>query len=75
MSDITSQIDRPNGTRPTVGDQMLAALETLGAVALQWQRRASARRHLRGLDDDAVRDAGLSRADVAAEGSKPFWRP
>ncbi len=74
MSDFTSQIDRATGARQTFGGQALAALETVGAVVLQWQRRAGARRHLRSLEDYAVRDAGLSRAAVALEGAKPFWR-
>lgn len=36
--------------------------------------RAQSRRHLAGLDDRALRDIGLSRADVVRETDKPFWR-
>jgi len=32
------------------------------------------RRALQGLDDGALKDIGLSRADVEGELAKPFWR-
>jgi uncharacterized protein YjiS (DUF1127 family) len=41
---------------------------------LLWQERADQRAHLAGLDERALRDIGLSRADVARETSLPFWR-
>ena len=31
------------------------------------------RRHLSRLNDEALRDLGLTRADVAAECARPFW--
>ena len=43
-------------------------------LLLAWQERARQRRHLSGLGDQALKDIGLSRADVAGESSKPFWR-
>lgn len=43
-------------------------------LLLSWQERATERRHLSGLDDRALKDIGLSRADVAGESTKPFWR-
>ncbi len=43
-------------------------------LVLCWQERAMQRRHLSGLGDEALKDIGLSRADVAGESSKPFWR-
>ena len=42
-------------------------------VLLDWQERASQRHALASLDDRALRDIGLSRADVVRETSKPFW--
>ncbi len=42
---------------------------------LNWHERARQRRELQGLSDQMLRDIGLSRADVEAEASKPFWRP
>jgi uncharacterized protein YjiS (DUF1127 family) len=37
-------------------------------------RRARQRRDLAALSDHALRDIGLSRADVELEVGKPFWR-
>ena len=39
-----------------------------------WQERARQRHTLAGLDDRLLRDMGLSRADIAQESAKPFWR-
>lgn len=43
-------------------------------VLVAWQVRANERAALASLDDAALKDIGLSRADVAAEADKPFWR-
>ncbi len=43
-------------------------------VLFEWQERARERYHLESLDDHLLKDLGLSRADVAHEASKPFWR-
>jgi uncharacterized protein YjiS (DUF1127 family) len=44
-------------------------------LLLIWQQRARDRRQLEALSDRMLRDIGLTRADVFAEASKPFWRP
>ena len=44
-------------------------------LLLVWQQRARDRRQLQSLSDHMLRDIGLTRADVFAEASKPFWRP
>ena len=44
-------------------------------LLLIWQQRARDRRQLESLSDYMLRDIGLTRADVYAEASKPFWRP
>ena len=41
---------------------------------LAWLERARQRRQLQQLGDHMLKDIGLSRADVEAESSKPFWR-
>ena len=44
-----------------------------GTVRL-WRKRARERRELMSLDDRMLRDIGLSRGVIEAEGRKPFWR-
>ena len=44
-------------------------------VLLLWEERSSQRRALYCLDDRALTDMGLSRADVEHEWRKPFWIP
>jgi uncharacterized protein YjiS (DUF1127 family) len=39
-----------------------------------WRERARQRRQLQCLNDRMLRDIGLTRADVFAEASKPFWQ-
>jgi uncharacterized protein YjiS (DUF1127 family) len=43
-------------------------------LLLIWHERARQRRQLSSLNDHMLRDLGLTRADVMAETSKPFWR-
>jgi uncharacterized protein YjiS (DUF1127 family) len=50
-------------------------VEGLVTLLLTWQQRARDRRQLESLSDHMLRDIGLTRADVFAEASKPFWRP
>ena len=44
-------------------------------LLLIWRERAQQRRQLEYLNDHMLRDIGLTRADVFAEASKPFWQP
>jgi uncharacterized protein YjiS (DUF1127 family) len=39
-----------------------------------WQRRLADRRALESMDERMLRDIGVSRAEVYAETSKPFWK-
>ena len=43
-------------------------------LLLIWRERAHQRRQLSSLSGHMLRDLGLTRADVMAESSKPFWR-
>ncbi|MDH0748153.1 DUF1127 domain-containing protein [Pseudomonas sp. GD03842] len=39
----------------------------------RWHRLHRERVQLASLSDDALKDLGLSRADVAEESERPFW--
>jgi uncharacterized protein YjiS (DUF1127 family) len=43
-------------------------------VILYWRDLARGRRHLAALNDEMLRDIGLTRADVEREYRKPFWQ-
>ena len=55
-------------------DAIRAAAVRIVEVLFEWQDRARQRHHLETLNDHLLKDLGLSRADVARESSKPFWR-
>lgn len=61
----------PFGRQRAWGGALAATAELLRA----WSARARERRSLAGLNDDLLRDLGISRADADAESRKPFWRP
>jgi uncharacterized protein YjiS (DUF1127 family) len=52
------------------GDRLVQAYEQV----LSWLERVHQRRQLAQLSDHMLKDIGLTRADVEAELSKPFWR-
>ncbi|MGH6904284.1 MAG: DUF1127 domain-containing protein [Geminicoccaceae bacterium] len=45
-----------------------------GEVLLTWLERTRQRRQLGQLSPHMLKDIGLSRADVEAEVTKPFWQ-
>ncbi|MCW5751066.1 MAG: DUF1127 domain-containing protein [Alphaproteobacteria bacterium] len=51
----------------------LAILMRAVNLLLVWQDRARDRQQLAAMSDRALRDVGLSRADIDREASKPFW--
>jgi uncharacterized protein YjiS (DUF1127 family) len=59
--------------RRRVGD-LAMRLRRAVDLLLTWRERARQRRQLRSLNDRMLRDIGITRADVMAESSKPFWR-
>jgi uncharacterized protein YjiS (DUF1127 family) len=78
-----SDIARPH---PVAGPFMAGASLPLLGVArraliasfeqlLLWQERARQRHHLSTAEAHMLSDIGLSRAEVAREIRKPFWRP
>jgi len=40
---------------------------------LRWQELAQQRRRLLSLDDDMLKDIGITRAEAMQEGTRPFW--
>ena len=60
------------------GGVMVPAPWTSAAVVIEdvlaWVERARQRRQLGELSDHMLKDIGLTRADVEAEVTKPFWR-
>jgi uncharacterized protein YjiS (DUF1127 family) len=56
-------------------DSGLRALGRTVDLVLTWQERARQRHELQSLNDHMLRDIGLTRADVMAEATKPFWQP
>jgi len=39
----------------------------------RWQQLAAQRRQLAALSNEALKDIGLSRADILEESERPFW--
>jgi uncharacterized protein YjiS (DUF1127 family) len=50
------------------------AIEHAADTVLTWQERARTRHQLLMLDDQLLRDIGLTRLDARKEADKPFWR-
>ena len=70
IRNLSSSYRRLPGPTGGVVDYLRHALDVL----LAWQERATERRYLASLGESQLRDLGLSRADVAQEAAKPFWR-
>lgn len=68
---------QPTTTLPALARTPWAALgETLGRLherLARWRETARGRRRLAAMDSRAIKDLGLSRADVWREVNKPFW--
>jgi uncharacterized protein YjiS (DUF1127 family) len=60
---------------PGDGWSWTTAVQRAADLLLTWHRQARQRRQLQFLSDHMLRDIGLTRADVLAESSKPFWQP
>jgi uncharacterized protein YjiS (DUF1127 family) len=71
------RVARSRSASPRPG-HLLGLLWNLPAAGLgllaTWQQRVRDRRLLLSLDDHTLKDIGLSRADIAREAGKPFWR-
>lgn len=57
----------------SLGGILLDPLRLLAQLD-EWVDRRRQRRALLGLNDDLLKDIGVSRADAFREATKPFWR-
>jgi len=73
MSTFELRLPRVRRQRP--GLEPAAWFRRAFARIRLWRERARQRRCLAALNDRMLRDVGLTRGDVMAETSKPFWRP
>ncbi|MDO9618742.1 MAG: DUF1127 domain-containing protein [Pseudomonas sp.] len=55
------------------GRRLFEVLRALGRQFSRWWQLAEQRRRLAMLDDAALKDLGLSRADVTQESERSFW--
>jgi uncharacterized protein YjiS (DUF1127 family) len=49
------------------------SMTSLRAQVSRWIQLHRERQTLAGLSDDALKDMGLSRADIQQESERPFW--
>ena len=68
FSGIWQQVALPAGLRAKLLEWSFGNLG-------EWHRRSCERGQLRALDDRALADLGLTRADILREVDKRFWQP
>lgn len=76
MSQFLAAVCGPSATPARAGflrSAYAAAAAALGTLAV-WRSRDRDRRRLLELDERMLRDIGLTRTDVLAVASKPFWQ-
>jgi len=54
--------------------RMIKRLSWIVEIGECWYARYRQRRQLLALDDQMLKDIGLTRATAQHEGKKPFWR-
>jgi len=69
-----SAATRRRGNLRTAASALLLLASGAVVALVRWQARARERRVLRWMDDRALRDVGLNRADVERESGRSFWR-
>jgi uncharacterized protein YjiS (DUF1127 family) len=57
-----------------LGKRASVAFVAARRIVSEWRRRVRARNELKILSDSDLHDIGWTRAEVEAEGRKPFWR-
>lgn len=64
----------PKAYSPWRAKQHIHPVAAAFMLIARWIERARQRRALAGLDDQMLRDIGITRADAVREAEKPFWR-
>jgi uncharacterized protein YjiS (DUF1127 family) len=63
-----------NGLAQIIASDLAPVLDRVIEAPIAWLERMRERRQLAGLNDDMLKDIGVSRADVEHVVEKPFWR-
>ena len=76
MATMTDRVQEEpfRGHRALSGDLLWARAGRIATMLSVWLDRSRERHALLGLGDLQLRDIGISRAEAAGEGDKPFWR-
>ncbi|MGB4072771.1 DUF1127 domain-containing protein [Pseudomonas sp.] len=61
------------GAQSLQGVRLISRLQAAGRQLGRWWQLAQQRHRLSQLDEAALKDLGLSRADVLQESERPFW--
>ena len=63
-----------SGLAQIIASDLAPVLDRVIEAPIAWLERMRERRQLAGLNDDMLKDIGVSRADVEHVVEKPFWR-
>jgi uncharacterized protein YjiS (DUF1127 family) len=63
-----------SGLAQVIASDLVPVLDRVIEAPIAWLERMRERRQLAGLNDDMLKDIGVSRADVEHVVEKPFWR-
>jgi uncharacterized protein YjiS (DUF1127 family) len=63
-----------SGLAQIIASDLVPVLDRVIEAPIAWLERMRERRQLAGLNDDMLKDIGVSRADVEHVVEKPFWR-
>lgn len=61
------------GAMPRPAVSLAELIRSIWRRLKRWQQLSAQRRQLAALGDAALKDIGLSRADVFQESERPFW--
>ena len=68
---ISNDLDQIEPVRPA--HRFVGLLSTVALLIQAMAERSRSRRALSALNDDELKDIGLSRADAYREARRPFW--